>query len=251
MWPMLGPIKSYGPVYLAGIVLHLVLALVWARRLRLRGYLALVVSTCYLFGMIVGAKILFDIRAGGFSPGRLLTAEHWLQGGMWGGPLAYLAVAVPLMLMFSGNRRAAVDLVALAAPLPMLIAKVACLCNGCCYGKPSSLPWGISFPRGGSATPAGVPLHPTQIYEMLVLAVAAVVLARVNRPFWRGTLLLWFLAVYGLGRAAVECLRGDFKPDGFAGPLSHSQWLCLAASGVSAVVLAVCHRLLKEESVSP
>jgi prolipoprotein diacylglyceryltransferase len=67
-----------------------------------------------------------------------------------------------------------------------------------------------------------------------------VVLARANRPFWRGTLLLWFLAVYGLGRVVAEFFRGDLKPEGLWGPLTHSQWLCLVAGGVSAVVLVIC-----------
>jgi phosphatidylglycerol:prolipoprotein diacylglycerol transferase len=124
----------------------------------------------------------------------------------------------------------------------MAVAKVACLCHGCCHGKPTRLPWAITYPDGAGAAPAGVPVHPTQAYELLVLAVAALILARVNRPFWRGTLIFWFLAIYGLGRVAVEFSRGDFKPESFLGPLTHSQWFCVAASAASIVVLAVYRR---------
>ena len=251
MWPMFGPIKAYAPIYMVGIVLHLVLALIWARKLQLRWYLGLIINACYLFGMIVGAKILFDLRSGAFSLTALASSEHWQRGGMWGGPLAYLATAVPLALLLAGNRRAGFDLLALTMPIPMLIAKVACLCNGCCYGQPTSMPWGIKFPAGPSGAPVGVPVHPTQIYEMLVLAAAAVVLARVNRPFWRGTLLLWFLAIYGAGRTATEFFRGDIKPEGSLGPLTHSQWLCLGVSAFSILALMIYRHVRAGELAKP
>jgi phosphatidylglycerol---prolipoprotein diacylglyceryl transferase len=242
MWPMLGPVKSYAPIYLLGIVLHLLLALLWARKLRVRWYLALGVNACYLFGMIVGSKILHDIQKGALSWANLCSVAHWQQGGMWGGPLAYFAAAVPLALLLGRDRRTAVDLVALATPIPMLVAKIACLCNGCCHGQPTNLPWAMTFPANNGAGPAGVPVHPTQIYEMLVLVVTWAVLRWVNRPSWRGTLLLWFLAVYGVGRASTEFFRGDIKPEGSLGPLTYSQWLCLAASAVSVLSLLIYSR---------
>ncbi|MBF0171909.1 MAG: prolipoprotein diacylglyceryl transferase [Magnetococcales bacterium] len=42
-----------------------------------------------------------------------------------------------------------------------------CFNAGCCYGTPTSLPWGVVFPpHPGHAEgpPAGIALHPTQIY---------------------------------------------------------------------------------------
>lgn len=251
MWPCLGPIKTYGPVYFAGIVVHFVTALLIARRLRLKWPVPLLASVCYLLGMTVGAKILFDIRAGIFSLGNLVSAEHYMRGGMWGGPLVYLGLAVPLMLVLSRDRRAAIDLVALAAPIPMAIAKVACLCNGCCHGRPTGLPWAITFPESGRSAPAGVPLHPTQLYEMLVLVLVAVVLYLVNQPRRRGTLLFWFLAVYGIGRPLTECFRGDLAKQVLWGPFTQSQWLCAAAGGLSICILLAHHRRHRRRSPDP
>jgi phosphatidylglycerol---prolipoprotein diacylglyceryl transferase len=243
MWPKLGPILSYGPIYLFGIVVHLFLALLWTRRLGLRWWPALVVNACYILGMIVGAKLLFDLQGGLLSWANLCSAEHWRQGGMWGGPLAFLALAVPLAWLVTKDHRAGVDLVALSLPIPMLIAKVACLCHGCCYGRPTDMPWAVTFPAGDGPAPAGVPVHPTQIYEMLVTAATWAVLQYVNRPKWRGTLLFWFLGVYGLGRAGTEVFRGDIKAGGTVGPLTHSQWLCLVASVASFMILLIYHRM--------
>jgi len=42
--------------------------------------------------------------------------------------------------------------------------KVGCLAGGCCYGKPTDLPWGVIFPGQTE-----VPVHPTQLYSMLYL----------------------------------------------------------------------------------
>lgn len=41
-----------------------------------------------------------------------------------------------------------------------------CFNAGCCYGLPTTLPWGVVFPANPflSDTPTGIPLHPTQIY---------------------------------------------------------------------------------------
>ena len=50
-----------------------------------------------------------------------------------------------------------------------VVGRFGCLFAGCCYGKPTTLPWGITFTDPFAAdnvgTPLGVPLHPTQLYE--------------------------------------------------------------------------------------
>jgi phosphatidylglycerol:prolipoprotein diacylglycerol transferase len=233
---------TYGVVYFAGILVHFVIAFWMARWLGLRRRVPLAVSGAYLLGMTVGAKVLYDIQSGDFATANLFSAGHYAAGGLWGGPLVYLGMAVPLALLLARSRLAALDLTALAAPVPMAIAKVACLCHGCCYGRPSRLPWAITFPDGDGPAPAGVPLHPTQVYEMLVLVFAAVVLHRVNQPRWRGTLLLWFLTVYGIGRALSELFRGEIEPQALWGPFTQSQWLCAAASVLSIAALLYLRR---------
>ncbi|MBP7935015.1 MAG: prolipoprotein diacylglyceryl transferase [Phycisphaerae bacterium] len=76
-----------------------------------------------------------------------------------------------------------------------------------------------------------------QLYEIAVLLVVAVVFLRLDIRRWRGSSLLWYLALYGCGQALTEFWRGDFKDRVLLGPLSHFQWLCFAAAGVSAAIL--------------
>ncbi|MGD8500198.1 MAG: prolipoprotein diacylglyceryl transferase [Phycisphaerales bacterium] len=161
--------------------------------------------------------------------------RNYLGGGFWGGLLAYLCLSVPLVL--SKRRRAALDLIALSIPIPWIFAKLGCLFNGDCYGREWSMPWAITFPEGVQGAPAGVPLHPTQIYEILVMVVVLIVFKMLRRERWQGTMLLWFLVLYGLGRAATEVWRGDVDQHVYVGPLNLSQLICSVAAGVSILML--------------
>ena len=150
---------------------------------------------------------------------------------------------MPAMLILIPNRHIALDLVALALPIPLLVTKVGCLLNGCCYGMESSMPWALTFPEGAATSTPGIPTHPTQAYEILVATGIIIVFAVLDRERWRGTMLFWFLVMYGLGRAATEVFRADLVERGLIiGPLSLSQVLCLAAVVVSTCVLVVWHK---------
>jgi phosphatidylglycerol:prolipoprotein diacylglycerol transferase len=249
MWPKIGPYPLYAFIYYAGTLAQFVLCYLIARKLRLRWPIWVAVGICYSLGMFVGAKILYDVFRGHFSLGALFTWQHWMDGGMWGGPLAFLALAVPVVLLLAPDRRAGLDLVALSLPIPLIIAKLACLSHGCCHGRPTNLPWAITFPEGG-ATPAGVPLHPTQVYEILVLLVALVVLSRLDRRRWRGTLLLWFLAVYGPGRALAELFRADLQQRVLVGGLSLSEVLC-AGVGLLSILILIYRRRRFSSTLEP
>ncbi len=61
------------------------------------------------------------------------------------------------------------DTFALPLALALAVGRWGCFCNGCCYGRPSDLPWAVAFADG-------IPRHPTQVYESLFhLAMAGVI----------------------------------------------------------------------------
>jgi prolipoprotein diacylglyceryltransferase len=251
------------------------------------------VSLCYMLSMALGAKVLSNIRQGTFHGGDLAQPERFSQGGMWGGALLYLVLAVPLVSLLtrksllelrplphkhrSGRERQpvaerryrdadlspdqrghlarlevnteerwmALDLVALAAPIPMAIAKLGCLCGGCCYGKPCDLPWSITFPAGNPIVLGGVPLHPTQLYDVFALVAVAIVLAWASRPRWRGTLLLWFVASYCVGRLLTEFWRAHPAGQVHWGSLTPFQWLCATTAAACAAALVLYSRRMR------
>lgn len=236
MWPRIGPVMTYGICYLIGFVLYFLVARRAAKRLDLKRRVWIVAGVCYLLGMTFGAKALFDLRHARFSLGALLDLEHYRAGGLWGGLPVYFALAVPLVLLLTKRRRASLDLVAVSVPLPWIMAKLGCLLNGCCHGRPCSLPWAVTFGEGARGAPAGVPLHPTQLYEIAIMLGMLGLFATLRSDRWRGTKLLWFLLVYGLGRAATDFLRGDNDPP-LQGPLTLTQAICVATAIIALVIL--------------
>jgi phosphatidylglycerol:prolipoprotein diacylglycerol transferase len=188
--------------------------------------------------MTFGAKLLFDLRSGQINTNVLFLPQHWLAGGLWGGLLAYFALAVPAVILLSRPRAAALDLVATTIPVPWMVAKLGCLLNGCCHGRSCSLPWAITFPEGARTAPAGIPVHPTQLYEVALMLVILVVFAWLRSDRWRGTKLLWFLTLYGFGRAALDFLRGDNEHYLISGVLTSTQLICLIVSVAGLLVLA-------------
>ncbi len=107
------------------------------------------------------------------------------------------------------------DLMTLAFPIVIFFVRMGCLCAGCCYGKPTDLPFHLIFtnPIGEAGRRfEGIPLHATQIYDMLNAVVIFVILNWADKKkkfdgqiFWLGFML------YGVLRAWVEFFRGDIE----------------------------------------
>ena len=104
--------------------------------------------------------------------------------------------------------------------------RVGCFLTGCCYGKPTTLPWGLRFPSLREA------VHPTQLYELGAdLLVFFWLLALTKRKHDDGQVALRYFLSYAVWRFGVESLRGDARA--FFGPLSFSQGLSLGIIAVS------------------
>jgi phosphatidylglycerol:prolipoprotein diacylglycerol transferase len=108
------------------------------------------------------------------------------------------------------------------------IAKLGCLTAGCCYGKPTGLPWGIKFTSkyayDNVGVPLNIPLHPTQIYESIgALCLFLFLTWRLSRRHVAGQVILEYLALYSVLRFAVEFFRDDERGFVLYGLLSTSQ----------------------------
>jgi phosphatidylglycerol:prolipoprotein diacylglycerol transferase len=102
----------------------------------------------------------------------------------------------------------AADLVAPGVILAQAIGRVGCTINGCCYGMPTSLPWGVIYTHPDSFAPLGVAIHPTQVYELIFcLIVFAVLLKLRGRLKPDGSIFLIYLSLYSLWRIGIDFLR--------------------------------------------
>ncbi len=104
------------------------------------------------------------------------------------------------------------DLIAPLVPTGQAVGRFACIAAGCCYGKPTDMPWGITFTHPETLAPPDVALHPTQVYEMLYATALAAFLwwLRPRRKF-RGQVALTYLTIFPLFRFVVDGFRGDPK----------------------------------------
>lgn len=128
-----------------------------------------------------------------------------------------------------------VDTLAPAVILGQAIGRLACFLNGDAYGLPTTLPWAVTFTNPESMAPLGVPLHPTQLYEMtLNLALFGLLWWWRTRIRFDGQLFLLYAAGYGFIRFIVEHFRGDQLQ--YGGGISAAQSLSVL-SLVSAVIL--------------
>jgi len=234
-------ILTYAIIYTLSMIVLVLLALWLCRRREIPLKNGILLGLCYIWSMNTGARILYDILNNRFDWLNYFDPAYYMEPGMWGGPLVYLAIATTGTLLLARDRRSMLDIVVLALPVPMIMAKVACFASGCCYGAVCSLPWAVTFPEGGPerTAPAGVALHPTQLYEILVLAVIAIVFVALDRKRWKGTLLAWFVLLYGIGRPLTEFFRAPEKLDPIIGPLTLSQAVCFAAALVAGLILIV------------
>jgi phosphatidylglycerol:prolipoprotein diacylglycerol transferase len=123
------------------------------------------------------------------------------------------------------------DVCAPAAALGYAIARVGCFLNGCCYGRPTDLPWGLRFPlEGGLPGQLTPPSHPTQIYSVIGGLVIFLVLIRLrNRLPHPGQLFIAFVGLYGVERFVVEIWRSGATSAPLWGPITLAQVVSLVA----------------------
>ena len=124
------------------------------------------------------------------------------------------------------------------------IGRWGCFAAGCCYGKPTDLPFGVTFtdPFANEAvgTPLNVALHPTQLYLSLnALIIFFVLQWAYRRRTFDGEVFWLYVLLYAITRGILETFRGD-SIRGFLVPgvFSTSQFIGLlaAASAVGMLV---------------
>jgi phosphatidylglycerol:prolipoprotein diacylglycerol transferase len=248
--PYFGPITvyTYGVLLAAAYLLGLKLAMVRASKRGLNDAKVLDLGIYIIIAALVGAKLLLlitDFRTFRADPAELLTLLR--SGGVFYGGLI-LAVAVALWYI----RRAGLplwttcDVFAPGIALGHVVGRFGCFFAGCCYGRPTTEPWGITFTDTFAAsnvgTPLGIPLHPTQLYEAgaeFLILVLLLTTERKGRPFAGRTFWLYML-LYAASRFVIEFYRGDER--GSVGIFSTSQFISIILAPLAIVMLVYLAR---------
>ena len=100
------------------------------------------------------------------------------------------------------------DLLAPGIILVQAIGRVGCTLNGCCYGIETDIFCAIIYEHPESLGPLGIPVHPTQIYEIIYNLIAfGCLLALKGRLRPPGSLFLVYLTFYAVWRLGVDFIR--------------------------------------------
>jgi len=238
--PQFNPVAlQIGPfaVHWYGLMYLLAFALVWLlgrRRIR-QGKIALTQRQLEdlifygVLGVIVGGRVGYAL----FYKLDDFLARPWelfylWQGGMsfHGGLLGVLAALWLLARKIGQPFLSVSDGIAPLIPLGLAAGRMGNFINGELWGRPTNLPWGMTFPQAGDT----IARHPSQLYEMGLegLALFAMLWWFSSRARPMGQISALFLTGYGVLRFLVEYTR---EPDRFLGVLSGGmtmgQWLSL------------------------
>lgn len=220
----IGPftLYSFGLMVILGFGAGLWLASRLARRRGLPGDAFLDSAVVVLFASVAGARLLFVLLNWKEYSHQLAEVAALWRGGMsfHGGVVAGILAGVFYMRRQKIPVLAMADAAAPGIALGYAIGRIGCFLNGCCYGGPTDLPWGVHFP----GTAAGVHMHPTQIYATLANLVLCAVLARAYlRPHRVGQIIALYVSGYSLYRFLIESLRKGYTAEVFALGLTDAQ----------------------------
>jgi phosphatidylglycerol:prolipoprotein diacylglycerol transferase len=246
----LGPatIYTYGVLLAAAYLLGLKLAMARAQARGLDQARVLDLGIYIIISALIGAKLLLVVTdLGTFinDPSALISLAR--SGGVFYGGLI-LAVVVALLYI----RRIGLplwttcDVFAPGIALGHVVGRMGCFFAGCCWGKPTDVPWAITFTNPFAAanvgTPLNVPLHPTQLYEAGAEALILWFLLateRRGRPYPGRTFWLYML-LYAISRFSIEFSRND--PRGTVLMFSTSQFISLLLAPLAVVMLVALSR---------
>jgi phosphatidylglycerol:prolipoprotein diacylglycerol transferase len=146
-------VKSYGLMLVIGF-----LAAVWVIRRLSRDFtpdpqLITNAALYSLVGGVIGARLFFVLHYfEKFRDSPIEVLYIW-QGGLE--LLGGVVVAVSIILFYVLHHKLPVrryfDVLAVGMMLALVFGRIGCFLNGCCYGKPTELPWGVRFPYNSFA----------------------------------------------------------------------------------------------------
>jgi phosphatidylglycerol:prolipoprotein diacylglycerol transferase len=239
-------IHTYGFLLAVAFICGLYVSARAARREKIDPSKVYDVGLYIAISALVGSKGLLLITDFSYyleNPKEIFSLATLRSGGVYYGGFI-LAVIVGIILTRRQKQPVwkMADLFAPGIAVGQAIGRLGCFAAGCCYGKPTSIPWGVIFTNPYSHETVGVPLmirlHPTQIYEALASLIIFVALWQwLKRKRFDGQVFILYLVLYSCTRFLMENWRGD-PERGFVlgGLLSTSQFISVLLVGLAIVL---------------
>jgi len=250
-----GPLTlhSYGFLLAVAFLAGLFVVSSQAKKARMDATRLTDMAVWLLIAGLVGAKLLMVALDLPFymRNSRELWTIFQSGGVFYGGLLGGIAVAVFFVRRYKLRGWPTADVLAPGVVIGQAIGRLGCFAAGCCFGKPASVPWAVTFTDVYAARQVGTPmdtaLHPTQIYESLAcFLIFFFLIWLAPRKSFHGQVVLTYAVLYSFFRFAVEFFRGD--PDRgsvFGGLLSTSQLIAILLVLTAALVFPYLRRTQK------
>lgn len=195
-------VPSYSFFVLLGLLAGLALFFFESGHSGRRNENGLIIVIGAIAGGILGAKILewilnYRLLIANFSDPEIWLSGRSIVGGLIGGKIG----AVLMKKAFDIREKRGND-IAPAVALGILIGRFGCFFRGCCYGKPTSLLWGVDFGDG-------IMRHPTQLYEALFMLMMFIYIEYRKRKgaLVPGQLFRLLMISYFIFRFSIEFIR--------------------------------------------
>jgi phosphatidylglycerol:prolipoprotein diacylglycerol transferase len=234
-------LRSYGVLVALSAVAAYWLSTKEARRKGIDGRLVEDFALYALVGGLIGARLYYV----GFSnpsyflrnPLEILAFWH---GGI--GIIGFLLGAFLAAFWYCRRKGISVmkfgDTLAPGIALGQTLGQFACLANGDSWGKPTDLPWAITYTDPRALAPVNVPLHPIEIYEMAAyLGVFLMVWMSRKRFGANGLVFSVYLGAYGVARFSMEFFRGDPAMFAWGIPAAQVFSMILILSSITGLLL--------------
>ena len=256
------PINTYGLLLASGLVLALVVAARLGSRDGLPRERMYDLGLWTIIGGLLGSKILMFFTDESV---HIFSLDFLRSGGVfYGGLIGGFLTVFFLIRRYKLEFWKVADAFAPGVALGQFFGRQGCFAAGCCWGKPTGLPWGVHFTELGhentgvpiyGADGAALHLHPTQLYESLaMLAVFGFLIWLHRRKRFDGQILIAYGIIYSIVRFTIEFFRDDPRGD-FLGlttltALSTSQILSLVVGAGSIIFLLARLRRAKKTEIA-
>src|SRR6266496_3904973 len=200
-----------------------------------------------LLSSLIGSKVLMFFTEPEYRehPLQLFSLDFLRSGGVfYGGLLGAMITGYFLMWRWKLPWWKTADACAPGIALGNVLGRQGCFAAGCCWGKPTNLPWGVKFSELGHSI-TGVPtdtfLHPTQLYESFAMFFVFLFLLWLHKhKRFSGQVILAYGLLYSIIRFAIEFVRDDPRGD----ILGLTTLTGLSTSQLISVVVGICALVL-------
>jgi len=241
------PINTYGVFLAVAFLCAILISVKLAVRDGLPREKIYDLSLWMLVASLIGSKVLMLFTEPEYRdhPWQLLSLDFLRSGGVfYGGLVGAILMGYFLMKRYRLPWWKTADACAPGIAIGNFFGRQGCFAAGCCWGKPTSLPWGVKFTELGheiTGVPTNTYLHPTQLYESFAMLIVFFFLLWLHkRKRFNGQVILVYALSYSVVRFAIEFVRDDPRGDIFGltslTGLSTSQMISLVV-GIGAAVL--------------